>query len=154
MASFFEAEVYFASVSKWIDNLKIVPIGGITSHMTYGQTDLDNLFLRVLRKFFLFYFRFLDASWNIDSKVIRSKICDRLFFWLPFTIGFLLGFFQLSALDIWISDFVRHWILNTEFLLQYLAAHVISALHLGVRFLSRSGTIQLGNFLEWIFLER
>ncbi|CAB4482184.1 unnamed protein product [Rhizophagus irregularis] len=78
MASFFEAEVYFASVSKWIDNLKIVPIGGITSHMTYGQTDLDNLFLRVLRKFFLFYFRFLDASWNIDSKVIRSKICDRL----------------------------------------------------------------------------
>ncbi|PKC00079.1 hypothetical protein RhiirA5_403374 [Rhizophagus irregularis] len=57
MASFFEAEVYFASVSKWIDNLKIVPIGGITSHMTYGQTDLDNLFLRVLRKFFLFYFR-------------------------------------------------------------------------------------------------
>ncbi|GET66900.1 hypothetical protein RIR_jg25310.t1 [Rhizophagus irregularis DAOM 181602=DAOM 197198] len=52
-------------------------------------------------------------------------------------------FFQLSALDIWISDFVRHWILNTEFLLQYLAAHV-----------SRSGTIQLGNFLEWIFLVR
>ncbi|CAB5385177.1 unnamed protein product [Rhizophagus irregularis] len=141
MASFFEAEVYFASVSKWIDNLKIVPIGGITSHMTYGQTDLDNLFLRILRKFFLFYFRFLDASWNIDSKVIRSKICDRLFFWLPFTIGFLV-------------DFVQHWILNTEFLLQYLAAHVISALHLGVRFLSRSGTIQLGNFLEWIFLVR
>ncbi|CAB4485062.1 unnamed protein product [Rhizophagus irregularis] len=124
MASFFEAEVYFASVSKWIDNLKIVPIGGITSHMTYGQTDLDNLFLRILRKFFLFYFRFLDASWNIDSKVIRSKICDRLFFWLPFTIGFLV-------------DFVQHWILNTEFLLQYLAAHVISALHLGVRFLSQ-----------------
>ncbi|UZO07044.1 uncharacterized protein OCT59_027348 [Rhizophagus irregularis] len=70
-----------------------------------------------------------------------------LYHWIP-------SFFQLLALDIWISDFVRHWILNTEFLLQYLAAHVISALHLGVRFLSRSGTIQLGNFLEWIFLVR
>ncbi|UZO13445.1 uncharacterized protein OCT59_004944 [Rhizophagus irregularis] len=62
--------------------------------------------------------------------------------------------YVILTLLLYFVDFVRHWILNTEFLLQYLAAHVISALHLGVRFLSRSGTIQLGNFLEWIFLVR
>ncbi|CAG8742230.1 11141_t:CDS:2, partial [Rhizophagus irregularis] len=68
---------------KWIDNLKIVPIGGITSHMTYGQTDLDNLFLReqffgrfprLSEKISVFLecmIAFLDASWNIDSKVDR-----------------------------------------------------------------------------------
>ncbi|PKY33826.1 hypothetical protein RhiirB3_453065 [Rhizophagus irregularis] len=113
---------------------------------------------RILGRFLEYRFegRLLEAKpavvcWNRTNWDYAQTINNR-FFWLPFTIGFLVGFFQLSALDIWISDFVRHWILNTEFLLQYLAAHVIPALRLGVRFLFRSGTIQLGNFLEWEFL--
>ncbi|CAB5215654.1 unnamed protein product [Rhizophagus irregularis] len=105
MASFFEAEVYFASVS---------------------GTQSENGILRSLNT----PERFLE--YRFEGKQIQ----------------------RLLEAKFAIVYFVQHWILNTEFLLQYLAAHVISALHLGVRFLSRSGTIQLGNFLEWIFLVR
>ncbi|PKB95652.1 hypothetical protein RhiirA5_436312 [Rhizophagus irregularis] len=66
MASFFEAEVYFASVSKWIDNLKIVPIGGRElREQFFGR------FPRLSEKISVFLecmIAFLDASWNIDSK--------------------------------------------------------------------------------------
>ncbi|PKY26294.1 hypothetical protein RhiirB3_528489 [Rhizophagus irregularis] len=98
---------------------------------------------------------FLDASWNIDSKKQNLRSFVRIEPTGTMTKPLTTGFFQLSALDIWISDFVRHWILNTEFLLQYLAAHVISALHLGVRFLERfsSAISWNGYFLNGRFLE-
>ncbi|POG57820.1 hypothetical protein GLOIN_2v1489076 [Rhizophagus irregularis DAOM 181602=DAOM 197198] len=124
--------------------------------MTYGQTDLDNLFLRVLRKFFLFYFRSLntperfleyrfEGRQNIDSKVDRlleakfAVLLASLYHWIP---SRFLSAFGIGYLDI-------------GFLLQYSAAHVISALRLGVRFLERfSPAISWnGNFLNGRFLE-
>ncbi|GET56564.1 hypothetical protein GLOIN_2v1489076 [Rhizophagus irregularis DAOM 181602=DAOM 197198] len=130
MASFFEAEVYFASVSEQF----------------FGRfprlSEKISVFLESLNtpeRFLEYRFEGRQIQRLLEAKFAIVLLAS-LYHWIP-------SFFQLSALDIWISDFVQHWILNTEFLLQYLAAHVISALHLGVRFL-------LGNFLEWIFLVR
>ncbi|CAB4432301.1 unnamed protein product [Rhizophagus irregularis] len=103
MASFFEAEVYFASVS--------VGNSGILRNSSLAD------FLDFLK-------RFLDASWNIDSKKqnLRSFVEIEPTGTMPKLLT---------------TDFVRHWILNTEFLLQYSAAHVIPALRSGVLFLEQ-----------------
>ncbi|CAB4473303.1 unnamed protein product [Rhizophagus irregularis] len=84
--------------------------------------------------FFIIFFRLLEAKFAV--------LLASLYHWIPSRF--------LSAFGIGYLDIGFRSALDTE----YRVSASIFGCSCGVRFLSRSGTIQLGNFLEWIFLVR